>query len=130
LNVGNQWGEWKDAELFQFGFRCDSYRFRRPIAKAAQWVACTAEEARANPKVSEFYDVNERWFSCLESWSLFEKRFAHRTTAQLSEWVEVSSDVFAAICARDDSHLIEKSASRDTGRKLRRSTVPCGTVLG
>lgn len=96
-----------------------------PVTPERPWVACTAEEARANPDgVEYFHTLLQKWRPNYDTCS-FEPGFAYRSRAQLSEWVEVGSEI------RDRVGM--PSVSRPIGGglcKVRRSEIEVGTVLG
>jgi hypothetical protein len=104
------------------------YAFRRPIAKAEpQWVACTAEEAAANPLEREWLSGGINWTEC-ESYldeGKLGKIYPYRTTATLPELVTVSVEIWR--------NVVDKNPNVTRGamsRCILRGDIPVGTVLG
>ena len=93
-----------------------------PEPDAKPWLACTAEEARANPVESETMR-NGTWRKCDEYCRNFVPGCAYRSTAKLPEWV--------ASANRD---IVTLGHYRGTASKgiveYFRSAVKVGTVLG
>jgi hypothetical protein len=108
------------------------YAFRRPITKAEpQWVACTAEEAAANPLESEWLSGGIIWTEC-ESYldeGKLDKIYPYRTTTALPEYVQLSGDSPFLGSRELDKALILSGLSCQGGLVLR-STIHVGTVLG
>jgi len=125
------WGAWRDSALLTFALPDDHYRFRRPIAKTAQWVACTAEEARANPVDSEWMTSGDKWATMRVSPSNDFNR-AFRSRAKLPEFAVVTRSIW------DSEALASCERNRQVGLNdgdtwtyhIKRSDVPVGTVLG
>lgn len=130
----------------------------KPVVEAEpQWVACTAEEAKKHYDDSEFFSPfagsRGEWQSCGtrikgELDCGFAENFAYRTKAQLSEWVTVSFEFITNRFAGKSFSCRDLQISRNDGEswhdvlmlnnfsvcgesyRVRRSTIPVGTVLG
>jgi hypothetical protein len=116
------------------------YRFRRPIAK---WLACTAEEASANPGESEWLDsrpgdlLPPDWLRCsgLHTRQMaYTKERAYRSTAKLPEWVEVTRERWEngefMACEKRRIVVLHGQDNDSWTREVKRATVEVGTVLG
>lgn len=154
LNMGDGWGTWLNVVGFlSFGRRDDDYRFRRPIAKPVveaepQWVACTAEEAFANLELSDVWTDKAHGYWRDLSGTTPDNSKAYRSESQLSEWVTVSFEFVKKRFAGKSFSCRDLQISRNDGEswhdvlmlnnfsvcgesyRVRRSTIPVGTVLG
>jgi hypothetical protein len=116
------WKPWDTLDQFDFDAHEIHYRFRRPIAKVAQWVACTAEEARENRDKCQWFHAGE-WFRVLPI-DECHTHFAYRTTAELSALIELGND--ATVCI-PGAMVVGRICGMN---EVRRDSIPLGTVLG
>jgi len=123
-------GQWHPLVRFTFDAESSRYAFRRPIAKVEpKWVACTAEEAKTNPDVSEWLNDAMEWARCVGDET--QASCAYRSTAALPEWVTVTPDIWKSKELEDCERQRESPTRVDEWYcKVKRSDVTIGTVLG
>jgi len=104
------------------------YRFRRPIAK---WLACTAEEAKANPSESEWMTSGDKWATMRVSPSNDFNR-AFRSRAKLPEFAVVTRSIWdsEALASCERYRQVGLNDGDTWTYRIKRSDVPVGTVLG